>query len=106
MLTSQGVGVIDAIPVLHMSVGASQSDAMVDVVGDGGLRSFYRERADTMTLPSKRRFSQALVPSIKMPRTKPTLRASKLQKLSDILTGFGASSCELEEETPRPMSRG
>ncbi|KAF6219327.1 hypothetical protein HO133_005152 [Letharia lupina] len=88
-LTAEGVEAIDAIPVLHMSIGANQPDALVDVTGDQSLRSFYRERVDTFKFPNKRPLSQNIAPSIKMSYQKPTLRASKQQKLEDVLTGFG-----------------
>lgn len=88
-LTAEGVEAIDAIPVLHMSIGANQPDALVDVTGDQSLRSFYREWVDTFKFPNKRPLSQNIAPSIKMSYQKPTLRASKQQKLEDVLTGFG-----------------
>lgn len=91
-LTAEGVETIDAIPVLHVSVGAAQSDEPVDVTGDGSLRTFYRERIDTIRFPNKRRLSQDIAPSIKMTRRKTTLRvvrASKQQNMEDLLTGFG-----------------
>ena len=87
-LTLEGVEAIDTIPVLHMSIGATQPDALVDVIGDGRLRSFYRDLVDTISCPNKRPLSQNRGPNIKMSRNKPTLRASKQQKMADFLTGF------------------
>ena len=78
---------VEGIPVLHVCVGAAQPDALVDVKGDRSLMSFYRERVDTIEFPNKRPLNQNIV---KMSRKKPTLRASKQQKMEDMLTGFGA----------------
>lgn len=87
-LNAEGVEAIDAIPVLHLSVGATQPDAPVDVKGERSLRSFYRERVDAIRFPNKRPLSQILAPSIKKSCTKPTLRASKQQNMADFLTEF------------------
>ena len=111
-LTAEGVEAIDAMPVLHVSVGAAQSDEPVDVIGDGSL--FYRERIDTIRFPNKRRLSQDIAPSIKMTRRKTTsrvVRASKQQNMEDLLTGFGGWSCKLFEEReerqdPRAEAKG
>lgn len=86
---AEGVGAIDAIPVLHLSVGDTQPDAPIDVKGDRSLRSFYRERVDMVGFPNKRPLSQSLAPSINKYCTKPTLRASKQQNMADFLTEFG-----------------
>ena len=89
MLTAEGVEAIDAIPVLHISVGATQPDALVDVTGDRSLMSFHRKRVDTVRFSNKRPLSQNIAPRIEMSRKKPTLRASKQQNMEDVLTGFG-----------------
>ena len=73
---------INALPVLHMSVGAAQPDALFDVKGDRSFRSFYREQ-----VPNKRPLSQN-IPTSETSRKKPNLRASKRQKFEDILIGF------------------
>ncbi|CAF9907592.1 hypothetical protein IMSHALPRED_005580 [Imshaugia aleurites] len=96
MATPEDVEAVDAIPVLHMSVGSTQPDALVDVTGDRSLRSFYRERVDTARFPNKRPLSQSTAPSFKVSRKKPTLRVSKQQNLEDLFLGFG--DCELEKE--------
>lgn len=88
-VTAAGVEAIDAIPILHVSVGAAQADALVDVTGDRSLRVFYREQVDTVGFPNKRTLSQNTASSIKKSRKKPTLRASKQQKMEDLLTGLG-----------------
>ena len=86
--TLKGVEAIDTIPVLHMSIGATQPDALVGVIGERGLRSFYRDLDDTFSCSNKRPSSQDVVPNIKMSHNKPTLRASKQRKMADFLTGF------------------
>ena len=90
ILTAEGVEAIDAIPVLHVSIGAAQPDALVDVAGDRSLGSFHRERVDTIRFPNKRPLSQKLASGVKKSCKKPTLRASKQQKLEDVLSEFGA----------------
>ena len=96
MATPEDVEAVDAIPVLHMSIGSTQPDALVDVTGDRSLRSFYRERVDTARFANKRPLSQSTAPSFKVSRKKPTLRVSKQQNLEDLFLGFG--DCELEKE--------
>ena len=81
-LTAEGV---EAILVLHVCVGAAQPDALVDVKGDRSLISFYRERFDPSEFPLNRK----IAPNITTSRKKPKLRASKQQKMEDLLTGFG-----------------
>ena len=39
-LRAEGVEAINAIPVLHMAVGATQPGVLVDTAGDGSLRTF------------------------------------------------------------------
>ena len=89
-LTAEGVAAVDAIPVLHMSVGGAQAD----VTGVRSLRSFYREQVDTTRFPNKKALSENIASSIKKPVMKPvkkpTLRASKQRKLEDLLIGFGS----------------
>lgn len=87
-LTTKDVETIHAIPILHMSVGASHPDALTGLTGDRKLRSFYRERVDTDRFLKKRPLVQKIAPSINVSRKKPTLRASKLQIVEDRLTGF------------------
>ncbi|KAL9065584.1 MAG: hypothetical protein Q9161_008140 [Pseudevernia consocians] len=91
-LAAEGVEAIDAIPILHMCVGATQPDALVEVTEDRSLRSFYRESVGTIRSPDKRPLSQNIAPSTRMPRKKPTLRASKQQRMEDLLTGFGTEA--------------
>ena len=92
MLKEEGREAFDAIPVLHMSVGATQPDALVDMKGDRSLRSFYRECVDTIRFAKKSPLSRTLASSAEMSCNKPTLRASKQQNMADFLTGFGGLS--------------
>ena len=91
-LTAEDVQAIDASPVLHLSVGATQSDALVDARGDRSLRSFNRgdrKSVDTIGFPKKRPLDRTFTPSIGMSCKKPTLRASKHQNMDDVLAEFG-----------------
>ncbi len=89
-MTAEGVEATNAIPVLHLCVGATQPDAVVDNIEDGSLRSFYRDLVDTSRFQKKRRSSQMVAPNVRMSKRKPTLRASKRQKLVDLLTEVGS----------------
>ena len=89
-LTAEGVEATNAIPVLHLCVGATQPDAVVDNIEDGSLRSFYRDLVDTSRFQKKRRLSQMVAPNVRMSKRKPTLRASKRQNLVDLLTEVGS----------------
>ena len=88
--TAEGVEAINATPVLHMSIGPNQADALVDEIGYQSLGSFHRERDDTTMIPKKRPLSQTFDTSIKLFHKKPTLRASKQQKMVDVLAGLVA----------------
>lgn len=89
-MKNNGVATINARPILHMSVGGSQPDALIDVTGDRRLRSFYRARIDKVRSLNKSPLIQNIAPSINMFRKKPMLRASKHQIMEDLLTGFEA----------------
>ena len=84
-LRAEGVEAINAIPVLHMALGATQPDVPVDTAGDGSLKSFSREWVDRTGLRSRK----DLATSIKISHCKPTLRASKQQNMVDFIAGFG-----------------
>ena len=88
-LRAEGVEAINAIPVLHMAVGATQPDVLVDTAGDGNLRSFSRMCVDRTGFGIKNQIRQTLAPSIKISHCKPTLRASKQQNMVDFIAGFG-----------------
>ena len=88
-LRAEGVEAINAIPVLHMAVGATQPDVLVDKAGDGSLRSFSREWVDMTGSRYKNPLSQTLAPSIKISHCKPTLRGSKQQNMVDFMARFG-----------------
>ena len=88
-LRAEGVEAINAIPVLHMAVGATQPGLLVDTAGDGSLMSFSREGVDMTGFRSKNQLSQTLAPSIKISHCKPTVRASKQQNMVDFMAGFG-----------------
>ena len=89
ILRAEGVEAVNAIPALHVAVGATQPDVLVDTAGDGSLRSFSREWVDMTGFRCRNQLSQTLAPSIKIPHCKPTLRASKEQNMVDFMAGFG-----------------
>ena len=92
ILTAEDVQAIDASPVLHLSVGAASSDALVDVRGNRSLRSFNRgdrKSVDTIGFPKKRPLDRTFTSNIGVSCKKPTLRASKHQNMDDVLAEFG-----------------
>ena len=92
ILTAEDVQTIDASPVLHMSVGATQSDALIDVRGKWSLRSFNRgdrKSVDSIGFQKKRPLDRTFASAIGMTCKKPTLRASKHQNMDDVLAEFG-----------------
>ena len=92
ILTDEDMQAIDASPVLHLSVGASQSDALVDVRGNRSLRSFDRgdrKSVDNIGFPKKRPLDRTFASNIGRTCKKPTLRASKHQNMDDVLAEFG-----------------
>ena len=91
-LTAEDVQTIDASPVLHLSLGATQSDALVDVRGDRSLRSFNRgdrKSFDTSVFSKKRPLDRTFTPNIGTSCKKPSLRTSKHQNMVDVLAEFG-----------------
>ena len=89
-LTAKSVEAVDAnpIPVLHVSVGGTQPDALVCATVDRSLRSFYRERIDVLRSPNKRPLNQNIAPNRKRFRKKLTLRPSRQQQMEDLLAGL------------------
>jgi len=92
-LTDVGVEALDALPVLHFSLGGVPPAAALDLRTDERTRCFERvSRTDTtpLSLPSKRHMSE-VVQSSSQSRKKPLMRASKQQQsFEDLLQGFGA----------------
>ena len=87
--TAEGVEVIDTVPALHLSLGATQPDAPVHVEGDRSMTSFYRKRVDNVQ-PNKRPLRQTIAPGLQSSRKKPTIRTSKQQRMEDLLTKFAS----------------
>lgn len=95
-LTAEGVAVLDALAVLHLSLGGPPNNAAVDRIGEQSLRSFYR------MCPDKHRHVKSVRSSYKRPlaevlpsgnnsvRKKPTVRAPRLQNIEDVLFAFGS----------------
>lgn len=91
-LTEDGVTEIDELPVLHLTLGPIPAGPTVDEIGKHSLECFYRtkrepiQRNDPLHDSNKRNFEEV---QLKLPRKKPTMRASKQQNLEDVLIGFG-----------------
>ena len=91
ILTAEDVQAIDASPVLHLSVGTTQSDAPVEAKGNWSLRSFNRgdrKSVDTVGFSKKRPLDRTFTSNIGMSCKKPTLRTSKHQNMDDVLAEF------------------
>lgn len=95
-LTAEGVAVVDALPVLHLSLGRPQKDAALDKTGNRSLRFFYRvplyaqELVESGRSAHKRLLGEVTPPGQNPIRKKPTIRASKLQDIGDLLSTFGS----------------
>ena len=91
-LAEDGVTEIDDLPVLHLALGSVPAVPTVDKTGNWSLQCFYRtkreafQRNDSLHNSNKRNLEEV---QPKLPRKKPTMRASKQQNLEDVLVGFG-----------------
>ena len=94
-VTAEGVDAINALPVLHFTIGASHattSNAGLNASGNYKLQCF--ERIANWFPPSNerpkaaKRPSNAIASSEGQPRKKPMLRGSRQQDMGDLLTGF------------------
>lgn len=89
-LTADAVRRIDGLPVLELALGPLPVSA-VDKTGAWDLQCFCRtkregdQRNDPLRKSNKRSFEEV---QPKLPRKKPTIRASKQQNLEDVLVGF------------------
>ena len=84
-ITAEGVDAINALPVLHFSVGGAPVDPKA-------VKSFQRLRPSAFKFatplePHKRPLSQASQ-GLALPKKKPTMRSSKHQNLEDLFTGL------------------
>ena len=85
VLTEDAVRRIDGLPVLELTLGPVPVPTVY-------LQCFYRskregyQRNDSLQESNKRNLDEV---QPKMPRKKPTVRASKQQNLEDVLVGFG-----------------
>ncbi len=91
-LTEDGVTEIDDRPVLHLALGPVPAVPTMDKTGNWNLQCFYRtkregfQRDDLLHNSNKRNLEEV---QPKLPRKKPTVRASKQQNLEDVLVDFG-----------------
>ena len=91
-LPEDSVTEIDDLPVLHLALGPIPAVPIVYKTGNWSLQCFYRTkrqafpRNDPLHNSNKRNLEEA---QPKLPRKKPTMRASKQQNLEDVLVGFG-----------------
>ena len=82
----------DYLPVLHLALGPVSAVPTVDKAGNWSLQCFYRmkreafQRNDLLHNSNKRNLEEV---QPKLPRKKPTMRASKQQNLEDVLGDFG-----------------
>lgn len=89
-LTDESVPAASDLPVLHLSIGDAGRGDLMDATGCQNTRCYYRtmkeHRKDNERLATKRLLTET---KAKMPRKKPTMRASKQQNMEDLLTDFG-----------------
>ena len=95
-LTVEGVAVVDALAVLHLSLGGPPRDPAADRIGDQSLRSFYRmyqdkyKHVESVQSSHKRPLAEVSPRGKNSVRKKPTVRALKLQNTEDLLSAFGS----------------
>ena len=92
-LSAEGVDAINALPILHFSIGAAPPDAAIDVRGKQGMKSFQRTKNNihipiTPANNLKRSIEELSQPS-KLSRKKPAMRVSKQQSMEQSLLEFG-----------------
>ena len=91
-VTAEGVEAVNALPMLHFTLGAATSDAELNASGNYKLQCFERVADWTppvSNLEEKKRPIDAVDKSKGLSRKKPVLRASKQQTMSDLLMGLG-----------------
>ena len=90
-LTEVGVTEINDLPLLHLTLAPGPAAPTVNKAGSRSLQCFYRTKRegfqrDDPLQNSNKRNSEEVQP--KLPRKKPTMRASKQQNLEDVLVDF------------------
>lgn len=92
-LSAEGVDAINALPILHLSIGVAPPDIAIDFRGKQGMTSFQRTK-NNINIPItpannlKRSIEELSQPS-NLSRKKPAMRASKQQSLEQSLLEFG-----------------
>lgn len=92
-VTAEGIVAVDALPVLHFSLGGAVPDAVVDVTGNHSMRTFHRMK-DPVSMSVnpiknlKRPIRQASQPA-KQAHKKPMMRSAKQQNMENMLMEFG-----------------
>ena len=91
-VTAEGVEAINALPVLHFTLGPSTSDAGLNACGNYKLQCFERVVNWVPPRPKKPEAEKRPIDAVDrtegLPRKKPTLRASKSRGVGDWLMGF------------------
>lgn len=92
-VTAEGLAAVDALPVLHFSLGVAVPDAVVDVTGDHSMRTFHRMNfhvpVSVNPIKAKRPAGQTSQ-SANRARKKPTMRSAKEQSMENMLIEFGS----------------
>ncbi|MCJ1471065.1 hypothetical protein MMC07_009713 [Pseudocyphellaria aurata] len=91
-VTAEGVAAVDALPVLHFSLGGTIPDAVVDVTGNHSMRTFHRVNVHVpVSVPMKalKRPGQ-ISQSADQARKKPTMRSAKEQSMENMLIEFSS----------------
>ena len=91
-VTAEGVEAVNALPMLHLAVGAATSDAELNASGNYKLQCFERVAKWTppvSSLEAQKRPIDAVDKYKGLARKRPKLRTSKKQTMGDWLMGFG-----------------
>lgn len=94
--TVETLSVVNALPLLHLSLGGPPKDAAVDSIGDKSLKSFCRvtphteRQLDPIRSSQKRPLAESERSGKLSVRRKPTVSAAKLQNIEDSLLAFAS----------------
>lgn len=92
-LTTEDVELINSLPVLHCSLGASLPSTPMDMARDQTMISFQRQTLSPVALEAAKAPKRPGVDEPRLngsSRKKPMMRASKQQDMGILLTGFGS----------------
>lgn len=93
-VTAEGVAAVDALPVLHFSLGGAVPDAVLDVTGNHSMRVFQRVKGHVIVpvnpIKGLKRPAGQTSGSANQAHKKPMMRSTKQQSMENMLKEFGS----------------